>query len=246
MRTPILNDETQEQINRAISQYTHADKWKQWGLSTLRDQGACILLEGPPGTGKTTVAEYIALRIRKKGIKQIDFGEFGSQVPGENSRQIKRLFKEAKENGGMTIFLDEVEAVLWSRDKIAGSNTWMLEVIDTLLAEIAAYKYLIIMATNRPDMLDAAVMRRLIAKITVGLPDSATRAKLWKNKMPAKFPLKLTPGHIENLARITEGMTGATIERIILNAASRAMMENRMPRTEDLALECELEKVKLG
>ena len=246
MRTPILNEDTQQQIDRAISQYTHTDLWRNWGLSTLRDQGACILLDGPPGTGKTTVAEYVALKVRKKGIKAIDFAEFGSQVPGENSRQIRRLFKEAKENGGMTIFLDEVEAVLWSRDKIAGSNTWMLEVIDTLLAEIAAYKYLIIMATNRPDMLDAAIMRRLIARITVGLPTHTTREKLWKSKWPAKMPLKLTAAHIEKLAEQTDRMTGATIERIIINAGSRAMMAKRLPLMDDLLAECQLEQQKLA
>ena len=243
--TPIVSQDTQSQIDRAIAQYKDGAKWREWGLSTLRPQGACILLEGPPGTGKTTIAEYIAIKIRKKGIKAIDFGEFGSQVPGENSRQIKRLFAEANKNGGMTIFLDEVEAVLWSRDRIAGSNTWMLEVIDTLLAEISRYKHLIIMATNRADMLDAAVMRRLIARIYVPLPDLETRQRLWAAKWPDKFPLKLTRLQAENFAVASEGMTGSTIERVILNTGARAIVAQRLPSTQDVVDELATERLLL-
>ena len=243
--TPIVSANTQDQINQAIAQYKDANKWRDWGLATLRAQGACILLEGPPGTGKTTIAEYIAIKVRKKGIKIIDFGEFGSQVPGENSRQIKKLFAEANKNGGMTIFLDEVEAVLWSRDRIAGSNTWMLEVIDTLLAEISKYKHLIIMATNRADMLDAAVMRRLIARIFVPLPDLETRRRLWVAKWPAKFPLRPTEAALSFLAERTEGMTGSTIERIILNAGSRAIVAQRLPKMADIEEAINTEKALL-
>ena len=243
--TPIVSQDTQSQIDRAIAQYKDAAKWREWGLSTLRPQGPCILLEGPPGTGKTTIAEFIAIKIRKKGIKIIDFAEFGSQVPGENSRQIKRLFAEANKNGGMTIFMDEVEAILWSRDRVAGSNTWMLEVIDTILAEISKYKHLIILATNRADMLDAAIMRRLIARIYVGLPDQMTRLRLWKAKWPEKFPLRPTPTHLDKLSLDTEGMTGNTIERIIMNAGARAIVEQRLPAFSDFVEEVLVEKALL-
>lgn len=238
---PILNEDTQHQIDRAIIQFSHRDKWAKWGLNNLREQGAAILLEGPPGTGKTTVANYISMAIRKKGIKSINFAEFGSQIPGEGARQIARLFDEAAKNGGMTVFLDECESMLWSRDKISGSNTWMLEIIDQLLVEIATYKYLVILATNRADMLDAAVLRRMIATIKVGLPNHETRLALWKDKVPFKYPLKFTDKHRQELARY-EGFTGNTIERIILNASSRAIEMDRMPLYQDFIDECELEK----
>lgn len=243
--TPILNPETQAHIDRAISQFKHADKWKKWGVSTLREQGACILLEGPPGTGKTTIANYISLVVRKKGIKTINFAEFGSQVPGEGARQIARLFDEAKKNGMMTVVLDECEAVLWSRDRISGTNTWMLEIIDALLVEISMYKGLVILATNRADMLDAAVMRRVLARVFIGLPNHVTRAALWKAKIPFKYPLKMTAKHIEELARY-EGFTGSTIERVICNASSRAIEMDRLPLYQDFIDECEAEKAMLS
>lgn len=244
LTTPIISADLQSQVDRAIAQYKHADKYKAWGLSTLREMGACILLEGPPGTGKTTLAHYIALRIRKKGLKEINFADFGSQVPGEGARQIRRLFKEANDNGGMTILLDECESMLWSRDRIAGSNTWMLEIIDEILVQIAKYRYLMFLATNRADMLDAAVMRRLIARIHIGLPDRDTRVRLWKDKWPNKYPLRLEKGLVETLAEY-EGFTGSTIERIILNASARAMEANRIPKLVDFIEECQDEQNKI-
>lgn len=242
--TPVLNADTQAQIDRAIVQFKHRDKWSKWGLTTLREQGAAILLEGPAGTGKTTIANHISMSVRKKGIKAINFAEFGSQVPGEGARQIARLFDEAAKNGGMTVFLDECEAVLWSRDKISGTNTWMLEIIDQLLVEIATYKFLVICATNRADMLDAALLSRMLATIHVGLPNFETRTRLWRDKIPFKYPLKFSDKHIAELANF-ERFTGRLIENIICNASSRAIEADRLPRHEDFIAECELESDKI-
>lgn len=244
--TPILSASLQAQIDRAVVSYKHADTFTKWGLQTIRQQGICILLEGPPGTGKTTIANYLSIKVRKKGIRLVNMADFASHIPGEGARQLRHLFAECERNGRMTIFMDECESVLFSRDMIAGSNTWMLEIINEALSLIAQYKGLIILATNRADLLDAAVLRRLIAKIHVGLPDLDTRLALWQSKWPAKFPLKLSQAMAERLAALTEGMTGATVERIIINAAGRAIEAGRLPREADVNDEIHEEKLLLA
>lgn len=216
------------QVMNAVTQYSKRQLWRKWGMHLVRKQGAAILFIGPPGCGKTKIAEYLALNIRKKGIKELSFADFGSQVPGENSRQIRRIFDEAKENDGMTIFLDECEAVLWDRSKAGATAMWMLEVIDELLAQIGKYPYLTILATNKHELLDSALYRRLIATIQVDPPEKPERIRLWKSKWPDQFPLKLSIDEIDKVATVQ--LTGAEIENALIDMASECLRRDIKPK----------------
>lgn len=227
-----MSPDLENQVMNAVQMYQQRPLWKKWGMHTLRKQGAAILLEGPPGCGKTKIAEYLSLQIRKKGMKELSFGDFGSHVPGENARQIRALFEYGKDNGDMTLYLNECEAILWDRSRAGGSAMWMLEVIDELLVQIEKYPGLIIMATNKPELLDSALERRLIARIYVGIPEYRERVALWKNKMPNAFPLKLTPPDIEKLAKLI--LTGAEIETAIIQCASDALRAKKPPKLSKL------------
>lgn len=216
------------QVMNAVTQYSKRALWRKWGMHLVRKQGAAILFTGPPGCGKTKIAEYLALSIRKKGIKELSFADFGSQVPGENSRQIRRIFEEAKENDGMTIFLDECEAVLWDRSKAGATAMWMLEVIDELLAQIGKYPFLTVLATNKHELLDSALYRRLIATIQVDPPAIPERLRLWKSKWPDQFPLKLSINEFDKLATLQ--LTGAEIENAIIDGASECLRRDIKPK----------------
>lgn len=233
-RKPIMSPALEAQVLNAVAQYTKLAQWKAWGMNRIRKAGAAILLKGPPGTGKTTIAEYLALSIRKKGIRSLSFGDFGSHVPGENSRQIRAFFKAAKENGKMTIFLDDCEAVLWDRSRAGGSAMWMLEVIDELLVQISKYAGLIILATNKDELLDYAIYRRLIAIIDVARPDIPERLKLWKQKMPPEFPLALSITQFNELATLQ--LSGAEIETAIIEYASFCLRLEMKPTFDGLML----------
>lgn len=230
-------------VLNAVVMYQQRQTWKKWGLHTMRKQGAAILLVGESGTGKTTIAEYLSLKIRKRGLKQISFSDFGSHVPGENSRQIQKLFADAKENGEMTVFLDECEAVLVDRDLLGSSAMWMLEVVDELLVQIGKYPGLTVLATNKPEFLDKALRRRLIAVIHVLRPEHPERVRLWQQKIPDTYPLKLSIAQFEKIATLQ--LTGADIENVIIEYSSECIRTNKKPKFDTLFENAMLAEVEL-
>ena len=238
-----MTPDVERQVINAVIQYKERKTWKAWGMHTLRKQGAAILLQGVPGTGKTSIAEYLSLAIRKKGMKEISFADFGSHIPGENSRQIRLIFEYAKEHDYMTIFMDDCEAILWDRSRAGSTAMWMLEVIDELLMQIGKYQGLVILASNKPELLDSGIERRLIANIVVPVPEYRERLILWRTKMPHAFPLKLTMQQTEDLAQLV--VTGAEIEIAIINCASDAIrLKKKMPSYEKLLEETRALAVK--
>jgi SpoVK/Ycf46/Vps4 family AAA+-type ATPase len=227
-----MSQDLEEQVLNAVMKYKKRQLWKKWGLERLRKQGIAILLIGPPGVGKTVIAEWLAIKIRGKGIKEVSFAEFGSHIPGENARQIRKVFKDAAENGEMTVYLDECDAVLWDRAMAGSTAMWMLEVIDELLVQIGKYPGLVILSTNKPEILDEALDRRLMATITVTVPALPERYKLWKDKMPDEYPLKLSLAQLDKLASLV--LTGAEVENVIIEASSDALRQDRLPSFEML------------
>lgn len=229
-----MSADVERQVMNAVTQYSKRLLWKKWGLHKLRKQGAAILLKGPPGCGKTVIAEYLSLRVRQRGIKSLSFADFGSHVPGENARQIRLFFEAAKENGEMTVFLDECEAVLWDRGRAGATAMWMLEVIDELLVQIGKYPGLVILATNKPELLDYALDRRLMATIVIPRPDFPERIRLWGDKIPDEFPLKLSIDQKTKIATLQ--LTGAEIENTILLYASDCIRLSKKPTYQGLYL----------
>jgi SpoVK/Ycf46/Vps4 family AAA+-type ATPase len=226
-KKPVMSAEVERQVMNAVTQYSKRQIWKKWGLHKLRKQGAAILLKGPPGCGKTVIAEYLSLRVRQRGIKSLSFADFGSHVPGENARQIRGFFEQARDNGEMTIFLDECEAVLWDRGRAGATAMWMLEVIDELLVQIGKYPGLCILATNKPELLDYALDRRLMATIVIPRPEFPERVRLWTDKFPDEFPLKLSIDQRTKIATLQ--LTGAEIENTILGYGSDCIRLGKKP-----------------
>jgi SpoVK/Ycf46/Vps4 family AAA+-type ATPase len=224
---PVLSDDLEDRITDAIQAFLHKGLWKEWGLDKVRDQGAAILLHGPPGTGKSITAYYIARRLKAR-ISELSFAEYGSHVPGELARNIKKFFggelllaRQEKVKDLPIIFMDECDAMLVSRNKLGPDMVWMLEPINALLMEIAKYPGLVILATNQEPMLDEALDRRLLAKIRFKRPDESIRYKIWKAKWPDKFPYQPTDEEYEQLAKFD--LSGAQIENAFLLWAGHCM-----------------------
>lgn len=230
MSKPILSPELEAQAEAVVIQYKNAAKWRSWGLSHLRKQGNCVLMDGPPGTGKTILARYLS-RKSGKGMIEVDISQFGSNVPGENERAITKVFMEAAASD-KNIFIDEAESVLWNRKHAEGGSMWMVSVINHLLKAISEFRHLMLLASNYPQRLDPAIFSRLIAHIHIPRPEYPERLRLWETKLPKGYPVQPTKVQFQELANF--GLTGREIENVIVRTAQNALLTKREPTFIDL------------
>lgn len=221
IQKPIMAEEVESDVLDALSQYQNRDKWILWGMHNLREQGSAILLEGPSGTGKTTIAKWMSKRI-KRGFKQLSAADIGGGEPGAAERNCRDFFADAKRRHNATVFIDECDNLLLDRDSIgAEGKTWQLGLIERLMMEMNVYQGLVICATNHVSNLDPALANRFLAIVHVGEPDFEMRVRLWKCKMPTNFPVRLSEGEIKNLAK--HHLNGRQIENVIVSIASNAI-----------------------
>ncbi len=180
-----------------------------------------LLLAGPPGTGKTTVAKVLAAQARCS-FYPISGADVMSKWVGESERNIRQLFERARENRPSIIFIDEIDAVAGRRGQIEIHSSH----VNQLLAEIDGVAgqrgVFIVGATNRPDELDPALLRggRLSRTIVLGLPDEPGRLAILRLHT-ARMP---TVGvRLEELATNTEGLSPADLKALAQEAALAAM-----------------------
>jgi transitional endoplasmic reticulum ATPase len=181
-----------------------------------------LLLAGPPGTGKTTVAKVLAAQARCS-FYPISGADVVSKWVGESERNIRRLFERARENRPSIIFIDEIDAIAGRRGESLGVHD---SHVNQLLAEIDGVAgqrgVFIVGATNRPDQLDPALLRggRLSRTIVLGLPDEAGRLAMLRLHT-ARMPTVAV--RFEELARETDGMSPADLKALAQEAALVAM-----------------------
>lgn len=182
-----------------------------------------VLLVGPPGTGKTLLAKAIA---GEAGVPffSISGSEFVEMFVGVGASRVRDLFKKAKENAPCIIFIDEIDAVGRQRGAgIGGGNDEREQTLNQLLTEMDGFEgntgIIIIAATNRPDVLDAALLRpgRFDRQITVDIPDIKGRLEVLtvhaRNKKLAEDV------SLEAIARRTPGFSGADLANLLNEAA---------------------------
>jgi len=182
-----------------------------------------VLLVGPPGTGKTLLAKAIA---GEAGVPffSLSGSEFVEMFVGVGASRVRDLFKRAKENSPCLIFIDEIDAVGRQRGAgIGGGNDEREQTLNQLLTEMDGFEgnsgIIIIAATNRPDVLDSALMRpgRFDRQVTVDAPDIKGRLSILEvHARNKKLKEDLT---LESIARRTPGFTGADLANLLNEAA---------------------------
>lgn len=225
--TPILDEATQDQIDGAIARFTGKIRWEKWGMASLRKQGSLVLLVGPSGTGKTTIARYLAKKIGT-GFIPISMADIGSSDPGQTEKNLNHIFDHAEKEGNTTIFMDECDGFLWSREKAGSDSMWMLSIINGILTRVEKFNGLCLLATNMRHMLDAALLSRITSLIEVNKPDYDTRCRLWLQKIPEQYPFHPTDDQLHKLASIE--LVGREIETAIINEAEQSIIQGRHPK----------------
>ena len=195
-----------------------------------------ILLFGPPGTGKTLIAKAVATESEANFIS-IKGPEVMSKWVGESEKAVRMIFKKAKQVAPCIVFLDEIDAIAHRRG--ADSDSGVSErVVNQLLTSMDGLEtregVVVIGATNRPDMVDPALLRtgRFDRLLIVPVPDKKARLEILKvhtRSMP------LEGVDIEELAVELEGYTGADIEGLCREAAMIALRENRKAKKVSMA-----------
>ncbi len=184
-----------------------------------------LLLYGPPGTGKTTVARILAAQTKAKFLT-VSVAEINQMWVGESEKAVQKLFAEARANPPAIIFLDEVDALIPNR--AGGVHQYSDKVVNQFLHEMDGIKpnhgLFIVGATNRPDMLDPALVRggRLSRQIEIPPPDEEGRLallKLMTRKANISPEVKL-----EDLAEASENFSGADLRALVNDAGLQALI----------------------
>ncbi|MBU0532474.1 CDC48 family AAA ATPase [Candidatus Micrarchaeota archaeon] len=188
-----------------------------------------ILMYGPPGTGKTLLAKAVANETEANFIS-ISGAQVLSKYVGESERTVRELFKKARMAAPCVLFIDEMDAVAVRRTGYGEGGALVTErIVDTLLTEMDGLRSLknvvVIAATNRPDILDPALMRpgRFDRFIEIKAPDEAARLSIFKiavRNMPLSNDVNL-----KDLTKLTDGYTGADIENLVREAGMAAIRE---------------------
>eukprot|EP00727_Mastigamoeba_balamuthi_P004175 m51a1_g13755 putative 26s protease regulatory subunit 7-like (429) ;mRNA; f:216223-218066 len=222
----------------------HPERYAKLGI----DPPKGVLLYGPPGTGKTLVARAVANRTDATFIRVIG-SELVQKYVGEGARMVRELFQMARTKKACIIFFDEVDAIGGTRfEDMTGEGEvqrTMLELIYQLDGFDPRGNIKVIMATNRPDTLDPAMLRpgRLDRKIEFGLPDLEGRAQIFHiHTKPMSVAQDI---RFELLARLCPNCTGADIHSVCTEAGMFAIRARRKIVTEKDFLDA-IEKVVKG
>lgn len=238
-------DEEKEELAEVVEFLKAPEKYNKLGARIPKG----VLLVGPPGTGKTLLARAVA---GEAGVPffSISGSDFVEMFVGVGASRVRDLFEQAKKNSPCIIFIDEIDAVGRQRGTgLGGGNDEREQTLNQLLVEMDGFGanegVILIAATNRPDVLDPALLRpgRFDRQVIVSYPDVNGREAILKvhaRKKPLAPDVKL-----KTIAKTTAGFTGADLENLLNEAALLAARKNKKAITMDEIKEATI-KVVVG
>ncbi|KAM3100041.1 ATP-dependent zinc metalloprotease FtsH3 [Phormidesmis sp. 146-35] len=219
-------DQAKLELNEVVDFLKNADRFTAIGAKIPKG----VLLVGPPGTGKTLLARAVA---GEAGVPffSISGSEFVEMFVGVGASRVRDLFEQAKANAPCIVFIDEIDAVGRQRGAgLGGGNDEREQTLNQLLTEMDGFEgntgIIIIAATNRPDVLDAALLRpgRFDRQVVVDRPDYAGRLEILNVHSRGKTLSKDVD--LEKIARRTPGFTGADLSNLLNESAILAARRN--------------------
>jgi transitional endoplasmic reticulum ATPase len=233
----ILPEDTKRQLQQIQAVIEDPESARRFGV----DPPSGLLLAGPPGTGKTTVAKVLAAQARCS-FYPVAGADVMSKWVGESEGNIRRLFERARTNRPSIIFIDEIDALAGRRGEVAVHDTHINQLLSEIDGMSGQRGVFVIGATNRPDQLDPAILRggRLSRTIVLGLPDEAGRLailRLYTARMP-------TVGvDLDVLARNTDSLSPADLKALCQEAALAAMARGSEASVSQDDFEAALDRV---
>ncbi len=238
-------DEAKQELHEVVDFLKTRERFTALGARIPRG----ILLVGPPGTGKTLLAKAIA---GEAGVPffSISGSEFVEMFVGVGASRVRDLFDQAKHHAPCIIFIDEIDAVGRHRGAgLGGSHDEREQTLNQILTEMDGFdtntSIIILAATNRPDILDPALLRpgRFDRRVILDLPDVVGRTAILK--VHAKNKPLGTAVNLETLAKETAGFSGADIANLMNEAAILAARRGQKT-IEMIDLEESIDKVSMG
>ena len=220
-------DEEKEEMQEIIEYLKNPKKFARMGARIPKG----IIMVGPPGTGKTLLAKAVAGEANVP-FYSISGSDFVEMFVGVGASRVRDMFAKAKKTAPCMIFIDEIDAVGRQRGAgLGGGHDEREQTLNQLLVELDGMAdnngVIVIAATNRPDVLDSALLRpgRFDRQITVSLPDMKGREAILKVHARNK---KISESvELSNLAKRTPGFSGADLENVLNEAAILAVRENK-------------------
>ncbi|GAA0936163.1 ATP-dependent zinc metalloprotease FtsH [Pseudonocardia zijingensis] len=239
-------DEVEEEISEVVDFLRDPGKYRRLGARVPKG----VLLAGPPGTGKTLLARATAGEARVPFFSA-SASEFIEMIVGVGAQRVRELFSEARKVAPAIIFIDEIDTIGRARGRATavGGHDEREQTLNQILTEMDGFSgaegVVVLAATNRPDVLDPALLRpgRFDRTIMVHPPDQAGREAILRvhtRKVPLADDVDLA-----QLARATPGMTGADLANLVNEAAILAARRN-LPAVGSTEFDQALEKVQLG
>ena len=218
--------EEKEEVAELIDFLKNPKKFQKMGARIPKG----VLLVGPPGTGKTLLAKAVAGEANVP-FYYISGSDFVELFVGVGASRVRDMFKQAKQTAPCLIFIDEIDAVGRQRGTgLGGGHDEREQTLNQLLTEMDGFGanegIIIIAATNRPDVLDPALLRpgRFDRQVTVSLPDQKERLAILN--VHAKNKVFGSDVNLENISKRTPGYSGADLENLLNEAALLAVRRN--------------------
>ena len=234
-----------EELKEVVSFLKERERFDKVGAKIPKG----VLLVGPPGTGKTLLARAIA---GEAGVPffSLSGSEFVEMFVGVGASRVRDLFARAKENAPCLVFIDEIDAVGRQRGAgLGGGNDEREQTLNQLLSEMDGFQpnggVIVLAATNRPDVLDSALLRpgRFDRQIVVDYPDYKGRLDILK--VHARNKRLADQVSLENIARRTPGFAGADLANL-LNEAAILTARRRKEAITDLEIDDAIDRVTIG
>ena len=238
-------DEAKIELEEVVDFLKHAERFLNLGAKIPKG----VLLVGPPGTGKTLLARAVAGEA-KVPFYSISGSEFVEMFVGVGASRVRDLFDQAKRNSPCIVFVDEIDAVGRHRGAgLGGGHDEREQTLNQILVEMDGFdtsvNVIVMAATNRPDILDPALLRpgRFDRRVVLDNPDIKGRSQILKVHAKGK-PLSESV-NLDNIARDTHGFSGADLANLINESAILAARQNNVEINQGDLLES-IDRVTMG